>query len=63
MSVSSVTGSSAASQILVPASRPARAPDGDTVAQETAETPASKIVEWTNGGLTPKSQGTVNKTA
>jgi hypothetical protein len=39
-----------------------RAPDGDTVQQEAAETNAAKRAEKQNGGFAPKSGG-VNKIA
>ena len=39
------------------------ASDGDTVAQEAAESTATKQAEKSNGGYAPNSAGLVNKTA
>jgi hypothetical protein len=41
----------------------ARATDGDTAAQEAAESGATRIAEAQNGGFAPNSAGLVNKTA
>lgn len=62
MSVSSVSGSSAA-QLMSAAQKTQTsplAPDGDTPAQEAAETAATKQAEKRNGGYAPHSSGAVD---
>ena len=61
-SVSSVAAPSVAPNILSSQS-PQRPTDGDTPAQEAAESNTVKRAETQNGGLPPSSAGLVNKTA
>jgi hypothetical protein len=61
-SVSSVAAPSVAPRILS-CQAPQRPTDGDTPAQEAAESTTTKRAENQNGGLSPGSAGLVNKTA
>jgi hypothetical protein len=61
-SVSSIAAPSVAPNILSSQS-PQRPADGDTPAQEAAESTAVKRAEIQNSGLPPSSAGLVNKTA
>ena len=61
-SISGVSGSTSAQLMsaLQKTQTAQRAPDGDTPAQEAAETAATKQAEKQNGGYAPNSSGAVN---
>ncbi len=61
-SISNVSRPPVQPSLLSGASAPGRASDGDTAAQEAAESSATKIAETQNGGFAP-SKNIVNKTA
>jgi len=65
VSISSVTSAAAATPTLLSSgsSSAGRPSDGDTAAQEAAESLSTKTAEAQNGGYAPGSVGLVNKTA
>ncbi len=60
MSISGVGGSHVPNMLTQQAGRDS---DGDSAAQEGAESPAAKQTETQHGGLAPNSAGLVNKLA
>ena len=61
-SISGVSPPPVPTTLLSGASAPARGRDGDSAAQEAAESSTTKIAEARNGGFAP-SKNIVNKTA
>ncbi len=61
-SISNVSHAPIPTTLSSSASAPARDADGDSAAQEAAESSATKIAEAQNGGFAP-SKNLINKTA